>query len=141
MKHLILQIFIILAIAVPSLAQNFHPKVIKYKAPEYPAAARATRTQGEVMVAVKIDKDGSVISAKVESGHPLLRKACEIVSNDWTFVRTNENKVREAKLIFSFRINTNKSSKNNYRNPKIKTKFKKPNQIEIIELEYPRIDI
>lgn len=43
--------------------------------PAYPAPARAVRAEGAVSVQVTIDETGSVVSASVVSGHPLLRQA------------------------------------------------------------------
>ncbi len=43
--------------------------------PAYPAPARAVRAEGAVSVQVTIDERGSVVSASVVSGHPLLRSA------------------------------------------------------------------
>lgn len=40
--------------------------------PKYPAAARAVKAGGSVSVQVLIDEEGTVISAKPVSGHPLL---------------------------------------------------------------------
>lgn len=40
--------------------------------PAYPAAAKAVRAQGSVMVQVTIDERGNVISANATSGHPML---------------------------------------------------------------------
>ena len=52
--------------------------VINHKAadlvkPEYPKSAIAANVYGQVSVQVLIDENGNVISAKVSSGHPLLR--------------------------------------------------------------------
>ena len=41
--------------------------------PEYPAAAKAVRAGGAVVVRVVVDESGDVISATAVSGHPLLR--------------------------------------------------------------------
>ena len=41
--------------------------------PEYPAAAKAVRAEGDVNVQVTYDENGDVISASAVSGHPLLR--------------------------------------------------------------------
>ena len=41
--------------------------------PEYPAAAKAVRAGGTVVVRVVVDESGDVISATAVSGHPLLR--------------------------------------------------------------------
>jgi TonB family protein len=43
--------------------------------PEYPAAARAVRAAGSVMVQVTVDETGKVVSASAVTGHPLLRAA------------------------------------------------------------------
>ena len=43
--------------------------------PDYPAAAKAVKASGTVMVQVTVDEKGVVVSATAVSGHPLLRKA------------------------------------------------------------------
>ncbi len=43
--------------------------------PTYPPLARAARITGEVTVSVTVRPDGSVESAVVESGHPMLKQA------------------------------------------------------------------
>lgn len=43
--------------------------------PEYPAAARAVRAGGTVVVHVIVDENGDVTAAAAVSGHPLLRAA------------------------------------------------------------------
>ena len=45
--------------------------------PSYPPAAREAGASGKVEVRVVIDESGKVIWAKAQSGHPLLREACE----------------------------------------------------------------
>ncbi len=45
--------------------------------PVYPAAAKAVRASGNVLVNIQLDIDGKVQSATAVSGHPLLRKAAE----------------------------------------------------------------
>ena len=47
----------------------------KLPLPNYPAAARAVRATGSVPVQVLIDTDGTMLSAKAVSGHPLLQAA------------------------------------------------------------------
>jgi protein TonB len=48
-------------------------KAINLVKPAYPAAAKAIRASGTVIVQVVIDESGRVISASASSGHPLLR--------------------------------------------------------------------
>jgi|ERR1044072_2961941 TonB family protein len=42
-------------------------------APVYPPTARAVRAAGKVVVNIEVAPDGSVVHAKAESGHPLLK--------------------------------------------------------------------
>lgn len=48
---------------------------LKMPKPEYPSAAKANRITGAVIVQIKIDEQGNVISAKGLTGHPLLVSA------------------------------------------------------------------
>ncbi|HEX6284573.1 MAG TPA: TonB family protein, partial [Pyrinomonadaceae bacterium] len=48
-------------------------KAISLPKPQYPPIARAARASGTVVVQVLIDENGSVVSAKAVSGHPLLQ--------------------------------------------------------------------
>ncbi|HEY8563623.1 MAG TPA: TonB family protein [Pyrinomonadaceae bacterium] len=100
------------------------PKAVKYFAPKYPAAARAVRAAGTVIVNVKINGDGKVISAVSESGHPLLRKACENAAQEWIFSTDSKTNEREAKITFLLRLGN--------RNRKDKVKFKKPYTLELV---------
>lgn len=56
--------------------------------PEYPGLAKATRTQGDVVVELMISEDGNVISAHVVSGHPLLQAAALDAARRWKFKPT-----------------------------------------------------
>ncbi len=139
-KFLFTFTLIVFCFAGTSFAQEKLPKVIKYLAPQYPAAARATGTTGEVVVAVKIDKDGKVISSKSESGHPLLRAISEKIAKEWLFTKS-ELSERELKISFLYSIKVNDNRKNNYKESIQKIRFRKPYRLEIISTEYPRIDI
>ena len=48
-------------------------KAISLPKPQYPAIAKAAHAAGTVTVQVTIDENGSVISARAVSGHPLLQ--------------------------------------------------------------------
>ena len=78
------------------------PKIINFVKPIYPQAARAVRAMGEVLVEVKIDKEGNVTSAKAVSGHPLLRAASEQAALKSTFETSENNAERSTRLIYSF---------------------------------------
>ena len=45
--------------------------------PVYPDEARAAKAKGKVLVNVKLDREGSVISAKAVSGNKFLREPAE----------------------------------------------------------------
>lgn len=67
---------------VPDIPKTISGGILNGKAtslpkPVYPAAARVANVGGVVLVQVKIDEKGDVISASAVSGHPLLRQACE----------------------------------------------------------------
>lgn len=63
-------------------------KAISLPQPAYPPAAKAVRAGGTVSVAVKINKNGDVISAKAISGHPLLQSAAEEAARKAKFNQT-----------------------------------------------------
>jgi TonB family protein len=54
----------------------------------YPAIARQVNASGEVIVAVTINEEGRVISAKATKGHSLLRGAAEEAAKKWVFKPT-----------------------------------------------------
>ncbi|HVG29963.1 MAG TPA: TonB family protein [Pyrinomonadaceae bacterium] len=56
--------------------------------PAYPAAARAAKASGAVVVLVTADEEGTVTSAKAISGHPLLRASAEAAANQARFTPT-----------------------------------------------------
>lgn len=60
-------------------------KVMSLPQPAYPAAARAVKASGAVVVLVVADEEGSVETAKAVSGHPLLRASAEAAANQARF--------------------------------------------------------
>ncbi|MBX7171883.1 MAG: TonB family protein [Pyrinomonadaceae bacterium] len=52
-------------------------KALSLPAPKYPAAAKAVKAVGTVIVEIIVDEKGEVTSAKAVSGHPLLLKEAE----------------------------------------------------------------
>jgi TonB family protein len=127
MKRFPLILFTVLLLTlcqIPAFAQTEQPRVLKYFAPKYPAAAQALRAAGAVDVAVKINKNGKVISAAAQSGHPLLRKACENAAKEWIFSTDSSLEERAVKITFLLRVGE--------KNKKDKVKFKKPYTLELI---------
>lgn len=64
--------------------------------PSYPSAARTARARGRVNVAVTIDRNGNVVSARAVSGHPLLRASAVAAARRSKFrpVKVNGRNVR-----------------------------------------------
>ena len=96
-------------------------EIIKYVFPPYPPAAKAVRASGEVVVAVKIDKDGNVTSAKAKIGHALLKAISEVAAKQFLFSKDENTPEREGQIIFAFR--TIETSRPN--------NFRKPNRLEV----------
>jgi len=61
------------------------PRVIDRVRPRYPMAARATRTEGEVVIEAIIDERGAVRDVRVLSGPALLRDAAIDAVRAWRF--------------------------------------------------------
>jgi len=75
-----IQIVAAQTLPTPSPVKRISGGVLNGKAevlakPAYPAAARAVNAEGAVSVQVLIDEEGTVVSADVVSGHPLLQEA------------------------------------------------------------------
>src|SRR5215510_12302307 len=75
-----------IAVRKPGIALK--QEAIKKVEPVFPPIAKAARASGEVKVEVTIDKAGKVISARVLSGHPLLRDAALTAARQWEFKPT-----------------------------------------------------
>lgn len=69
--------------------------------PQYSAAARAVRAEGQVKVQVLIDENGNVTSANAVSGHPLLQPAAQSAARNSKFSPTtlSDQKVKVTGLI------------------------------------------
>ena len=93
------------AVARSGQSTSESPAVIAAVAPvTYPAIARSTRAGGEVVVEVHLDAEGSVLSAKVISGHPLLKRVSEEAANQWKFSSVAAGtKQRAVRLTFAYR--------------------------------------
>ncbi|MEJ7848168.1 MAG: TonB family protein [Pyrinomonadaceae bacterium] len=74
--------------AMPISAGVVNGKAEALPKPPYPAAAKAVRAVGAVMVQVTIDENGNVISANPVSGHPLLRAAAAQAARGAKFTPT-----------------------------------------------------
>ena len=64
------------------------PRLIHKVEPLYPALAKATRTQGTVVLDCVIDEHGNVTQMKLVSGHPLLVQAAFAAVQQWKYQPT-----------------------------------------------------
>jgi len=100
-------------IAVRKSGVALEQEAVKKVEPVFPPIAKAARASGEVKVEVMIDKAGKVISARVLSGHPLLRDAALAAARRWEFKPTTASG-RPAKvsgiLTFNFVLDDGKKS-------------------------------
>ena len=67
----------------------------------YPPLARRTRTQGVVVVRIKLDKDGNVADAVALSGSEFLMPASVANAKKWRF---EPNAQRAAVIVYNFRM-------------------------------------
>jgi TonB family protein len=82
------------------------PVVVKAVAPAfYPPIAISARAEGRIIVEIKMDAAGKVISARAFEGHPLLRKVAEKAAERWQFAPvSSDTKDLTARLTFVFKI-------------------------------------
>lgn len=81
-------------------------KVVSAVAPVFPPIVVASNTSGNVVVEVKIDRAGHVLSTRVIDGHPLLRQiqSIEDTALRWRFIPATEDTPRTVRLTFAFQI-------------------------------------
>ena len=65
--------------------------MISRKDPAYPALAKQSGAQGEVILTATIGVDGKVKDVQVVSGHPLLRSAAVAAVKQWVYRPTYLN--------------------------------------------------
>lgn len=80
------------------------PAIVRSAIPIYPAAAKAVRATGRVIVEAKVDKDGKVLGANALMGHPLLRKSSELALGRFLFQTSNSSDERSVIVLFIFGI-------------------------------------
>jgi TonB family protein len=105
---------ILFALTVDSLAQDAAAPETQQKneiilkelsEPIYPAVARQARVTGDVDLTLKIRQDGSVESAAVLSGHPLLRNAALDSARQSRFeCRSCNGRAMPYRLVYTFQL-------------------------------------
>lgn len=79
------------------------PKVIKAAAPTKYPLGYFKRAKADVLVQVKINSAGEVVSATPITGHPILRPICVKAAKLWIFESIEDkNRERTATLTFNF---------------------------------------
>jgi len=104
------------AVCCGASSEKPYPKIVSLPKPPYPAAARAVRATGEVVVEVKIDREGKVIEAKSVSGHPLLRVASAQAARSSLFETSESDQPREVKLVYVFLLGDEAAGVKRYSN-------------------------
>lgn len=105
------------AVCCGDSSEKPYPKPTNLVKPPYPAAARAVRAIGEVVVEVKIDKEGKVIEAKAVSGHPLLRNVSADAAKKSLFEASESDEIRDVKLTYVFFAPDTEKKVKRYSNP------------------------
>ena len=122
MKYLVIIFFSLCINTNPSLAQE--PEILEIAVPSYPEKPSGVREQGEVVLEVKIDKDGRVTSVQTISGLEGLRNVSEIAARQWRFKGTGIH--NKQILIFAFTL-----KKNIGEIPIISSVFRAPSRLEL----------
>lgn len=131
----LLTIFLVLALFSPPLRAEWEQEgkvdetlsVVTAVAPTYPPVALNAGIGGEVKVDLTIKVDGTISSAKITSGHRLLREGCESAAKEWKFAEAKGSSgERKAQITFAFFAAAPKTSGN-----RLTTVFKLPSRIEI----------
>jgi len=75
--------------------------IVKFEVLAYPVVPRSTHVQGAVVVQVKIDSEGKVVTATAVSGPKLLIPDCLMNARKWLF---NPQKSRTVAIVYVFKI-------------------------------------
>src|SRR3954463_16201471 len=74
-----------LFVAATAFAQEHKISVQKYEVPVYPPIARVAHISGDVKLSLEIAPDGTVTTARVLSGHPMLVTSATEAIKKWRF--------------------------------------------------------
>jgi TonB family protein len=120
---------IVIALLIAGSAQAQDGLILQaLEALDYPPLARSARFQGRVVVAVKLDATGRVVSAQIEKGPPVIAPAAIANAKKWRF-RTNV--AQDAEIIYDFEIDENCTENGSRFN------YEAPNLARITACRYP----
>ena len=113
----------------------------KLSPPIYPPLAKQTRIKGDVELMLEIRPNGTVVSAMVVSGHPLLQQAALESAKQSQFECRNCNEgVRSFRLLYSFELGpteyctrTSDSSKGNQQEPPYPRVTQSENRVTVVD--------
>lgn len=88
---------------------NPYPKILKFPKSAYRPAAIVARARGQVVISLKIGKDGKVIEATADSGHPELIDSSFKEARNCVFEPSESEEVREAKITYYFILPNDKT--------------------------------
>lgn len=95
---------VMLSINASAQSDAAGPGVIKAFPAIYPNVAAAARASGSVVIEVKVDSSGKVISAHIVEGIPLLGVAAEKSARRWIFAPETKHMERAVRLTFTFKL-------------------------------------
>lgn len=101
-----LSLVVRIAVGQEDLQATVHSAVVlQAMGPKYPPIALAAKASGEVVIEVKINKQGLVTDTNIVSGHKLLREATTQAAKRWIFSPVTSGKEdRKERLIFRYVI-------------------------------------
>jgi hypothetical protein len=108
--------------------------VIEAVAPDFPSSAVILNLSSKIFVQVIVNSEGKVITAKINSGHPLFKWEVERVSNLWLF-ETSTEEVRHFTLVFDFIF-----MKYDGKEDKQIIAFKPPFEVKILKMISLKVD-
>lgn len=112
----------------PAVAEAGEPEVTMAVVPTYPLLALHAHNVGEVVLDLKINSDGEVITVEPVSGAPLLIGGSKSVARLWRFTPSADKaSLRRARLIFAYRLVPRNTPAN-----RIQPIFKPPYRMEIV---------
>jgi protein TonB len=85
LRQLLLVLYAFLVLSCVVLAEDGGRRIIKKVAPVYPQMAKQYQVSGAVKLEVTVAADGSVRSAKVIAGHPMLTSAAVDAVSHWRY--------------------------------------------------------
>lgn len=88
----------------PIVGGSLHGKEAVLQKPEYPARARTEGVSGKVTVAIVVNRQGRVVSARALTGAPLLKAAAVAAARQSKFLPDNLQRSNSGTIAYTFRL-------------------------------------